>query len=172
MNIKIPKVFAIIALAFCFCSSGFAAPPLLKGENTGDFYQKVLEKAKSEDKKVMIIYMGLNWCGYCRVFDKNVLSSSSFKAYANKRFVILKLDCERDYSNIRVWIDGKIQKPENGESFSEGHAKLRKKYRIKSYPKVYIVDLDGQVLFEQTDYDKRTAKDFIAYMKKEIKGKM
>ena len=70
----------LIAVLFTLAGSAFAA-----GEWETD-YGKALEKAKAENKRVLLDFTGSDWCGPCIQFRKRVLSRPDFAAYAAKRY--------------------------------------------------------------------------------------
>lgn len=85
-------------------------------------FQQVLIKAKQHNKLVFVdFYTG--WCGPCLAFTQNVLTDKAVGKAMNKAFLNLKYDAEK------------------GEGIS-----LAKKYNVKSYPTLLILDFQGNLI--------------------------
>ncbi|MFS4454757.1 thioredoxin family protein [Maribacter sp. 2304DJ31-5] len=78
-----------------------------------------LSKAKTMEKFVFIDFYA-SWCGPCLKFTKNVLTDADVGTHLNSTFINLKYDAEKG--------EGRI---------------IAKRYGIKSYPTLLIVDGDG-----------------------------
>ncbi len=85
------KIFAIF-VAFAFLSVAFAAPP---SKDWFVDYAAAVEKAKAENKPLLVLTTGSDWCPYCIKLEKDVLKSKSFKELAKKSFVLVYLDFPR-----------------------------------------------------------------------------
>src|SRR5678815_4008777 len=53
---------------------------------------KAKEKAKTENKMVLLDFTGSDWCPPCKALHKNVFSSSEFVDYAKKNLVLVEVD--------------------------------------------------------------------------------
>nr|MBP8157622.1 thioredoxin family protein [Flavobacterium sp.] len=53
-----------------------------------------LEEAKAtaakENKNILLVFSGSDWCAPCIKLDKNVWQSTEFKTYADGKFVLLR----------------------------------------------------------------------------------
>ena len=47
-------------------------------------YKAALTQAKAQNKLVLLDFTGSDWCGYCKLLDKEVFTTSSFKDFADK----------------------------------------------------------------------------------------
>src|SRR5512140_2965556 len=56
---------------------------------------KALEKAKTENKLVMLDFTGSDWCGWCIKLNKEVFSKPEFIEYAAKNLVAVEVDFPR-----------------------------------------------------------------------------
>jgi len=57
-------------------------------------FEEAVEKSKTEKKKVFIdVYT--DWCGWCKVMDKNTFSQADIAQYLNENFYPVKLDAEQ-----------------------------------------------------------------------------
>lgn len=61
-------------------------------------YQQALDKAKVENKQLVLQFSGSDWCAPCIKLEKNILNTPAFEAYATK-FVWLKVDFPRKKDN-------------------------------------------------------------------------
>ncbi len=57
-------------------------------------FEEAVEKSKTEKKKVFIdVYT--DWCGWCKVMDKNTFSQPVIAKYLNENFYAVKLNAEQ-----------------------------------------------------------------------------
>ena len=116
-----------------------------------DTFQNSLLKAKRENKVVFVDFYTI-WCGPCLQFSRTVLMDEQVGEIMNQAFVNVKLDAE------------------TGEGID-----LSKKYLVKAYPTLLIVDTEGRLLEEVNEHYlpdeekmKATARKYIA-VKKPVK---
>jgi len=79
-----------------------------------------------ENDKIILIDFYTEWCGPCKVFDKEIQRDSIFSSKIFKDFIILKVNPEKD------------------DDFG-----LARKYFIKSYPSFIIVNPNGYLINKQ-----------------------
>ena len=58
-------------------------------------YDRSLIKAKNENKKIILVFQGSDWCGPCIKLSQEIWSSDYFINYSNKKFVMLQADFPR-----------------------------------------------------------------------------
>src|SRR3954454_23407417 len=121
-------------------------------------YGKALDKAKSENKKVLLDFTGSDWCGPCIELRKRVLSRPDFAAYAEKNLILVEIDYPK--------------RKEQSARLKTQNEKLSTQYGIdeKGFPTIVLLDSNGKVAREFTGYDGSTAADLIAWI--EVKKKM
>ena len=94
------KIFHISILSILL-SIFFAYPPKTtleeKPANEGPVewmsFQEAVERNKKEKRKIFIdIYT--DWCGWCKVMDKNTFSHPVIAKYLNEKYYAVKLDAE------------------------------------------------------------------------------
>lgn len=92
-------------------------------------------KAADENKKVIMVFQGSDWCGPCIRLDREIWSNEDFKTYAKDHFVMLKVDFPRSKKNAL----SKEQKKHNSQLAdkynSEGH-----------FPLIIVLDEKGTIL--------------------------
>jgi len=76
--------------------------------------------------KIILIDFHTDWCGPCKVFDKEIQGDSIFSSKIFKDFILLKVNPEKD------------------DNFG-----LARKYFIKSYPSFIIVNPNGYLINKQ-----------------------
>ena len=109
-------------------------------------------KAKAEHKMVLMDFTGSDWCGWCIKFDKEVLDTPAFKAYADKNLVLVKLDFPH-------------KKPQSAE-LKKANAALGRKYGVDGYPTFVVLNSDGKEIGRQVGYTSGGPKPFIAKLDK------
>ena len=50
------------------------------------------QQAREEDKQILLVFSGSDWCKPCILLKREVLHSSEFRAYAKDRLVLVNLD--------------------------------------------------------------------------------
>jgi thioredoxin-related protein len=86
------KIWVLLGLVFII-SNVFSQE--LKQENAVQWLtiEQALEKNKSNPKKILIdVYT--NWCGWCKVMDKNTFNNPNIAAFINQNFYAVKLNAE------------------------------------------------------------------------------
>ncbi len=84
----------------------------------------------AEQDKFIFVDAYTEWCGWCKVQDKNTFTNEDVGNLINENFVSVKLDFERG--------DG---------------VKLARKYRIQSYPTLLFFTSDGRYVGKKVGYD-------------------
>src|SRR5258705_13545376 len=113
---------------------------------------KAQEKARTENKLVLVDFTGSDWCPPCKALSKNVFSSPEFNEFAKKNLVLVEVDFPR--------------KKEQTEQVKKTNRKLAKKHEIDGYPTVIIFDSNGKQLDKKVGYSGASAKDYVAQLQK------
>jgi thioredoxin-related protein len=116
-------------------------------------WQTDLEEAKitahNENKDILLVFQGSDWCAPCIKLDREIWTSSEFKNYAKEHYVMLKADFPRKAKNQ---LEPAQQKKNNA---------LAEKYNKEGYfPLVILLDEKGNVL-GKTGYKKVSPKEYI-----------
>ncbi len=109
--------------------------PVLLFSQTRSFrgtFDELQAEAQNKDKPYLVEFY-TNWCGYCKKFDREVITDSSFYAPVNKYLLFQKINGEFD-------------------------AQTAKQYNIKGYPSFILFAPDGSILKKINGY--QTAEDF------------
>jgi protein disulfide-isomerase len=117
-------------------------------------YQAALAQAKTDKKLVLLDFTGSDWCGYCKLLDKEVFTSPSFQSFADKNFVLVTVDFPH---GTDLPADVKKQ-----------NAALGQKFGIDGFPTLIVVDPDGKELGRQTGYDPGSGPDAVIAKLQEV----
>lgn len=92
------------------------------------------EIASKENKPIILVFQGSDWCAPCMKLEKEVWSTTEFIDYAKENFVLLLADFPRKKQNALT----KEQQEKNDQ--------LAEKYNKNGYfPLVLVLDKDGNV---------------------------
>jgi thioredoxin-related protein len=105
----------------------------------GQSWKANFEEAKAmavqEDKNILLVFSGSDWCAPCIKLDKVVWQSEDFKKEAEKNWIIYKADFPKKRTNQLT--------PE----LTEANKKLAEKYNKNgSFPLVVLLDKSGKVI--------------------------
>ena len=102
-------------------------------------YKEALKKSRKEKKPLLIYFTGSDWCGPCKVLDKDLFHTEKFKTLADKNLILLEVDIPRrlDVISLDKMKENKI---------------LQKKYSVKSFPTLMIVNHRGKKIAEKKGY--------------------
>jgi len=124
----------------------------IQAQEWQDSFEGAVTKAKEEDKPIVLVFSGSDWCAPCIRLKKHILDSEEFMAYASENYVLFNADFPRKKQN---------QLPESKASVNKT---LIEKYNPKGYfPLVLVLDKNEHVLGE-TGFVARTTPD--NYLKK------
>ncbi len=92
--------------------------------------QAAQEKAKQENKFVLLDFTGSDWCGWCMKLKSEVFDRPEFAEYADAHLVLVEVDFPHH----------KVLAPDQ----KKANSSLAKEYHITGYPTVILLDPDGQ----------------------------
>jgi len=144
-------------ILFAAAACVFLTAPLARAESDWlNDYKKAQQEAKASNKFLLLDFTGSDWCGWCKKFDKEILSQSQFKDYARENLVLVELDFPR----------AKQQSPELRKQNQE----LAYQYQVQGFPTIVVLDGDGQKLWQYDGYFPDGPAAFIAQLEKLRKG--
>jgi thioredoxin-related protein len=114
-------------------------------------FDRALEQAAAENKYVFVNFSGLQWCGWCKALEGEVLSQRAFIDYAKERLICVLLDYRGSGRAV------------NNE-FAQQHEALLNQYKVYSFPTVLILNPGGNVI-ERTGYQSGGAEAYVNYLK-------
>jgi len=112
-----------------------------------------LEEAKKEateqNKKILLVFSGSDWCAPCIKLDKNVWQSEAFKKESQQSWILIKADFPKKKADLLS--------PE----LTANNEKLAEKYNKEgNFPLVVLLDKNGKVVGEK-GYANISAEDYI-----------
>jgi protein disulfide-isomerase len=84
------------------------------------------KKAKEENKPILMLFTGSDWCPYCIKWEKEAFSQTEFKEYAQKNLVLLLVD-----------FPNKKPLPKAQQKANDA---LLDKFKVEEYPTVVMLD--------------------------------
>lgn len=122
---------------------------------TTDF-EAAKAQAKKKGKSLLVDFTGSDWCAPCKKLHKEVFSKSSFIKEASKDFILVELDFPR--------------KTKFSAELKAKNEKLAKKYKVRGFPSVLLMDSKGKV-FKSTTYQAGGVKPYLAMIQTSLKAK-
>jgi protein disulfide-isomerase len=94
--------------------------------------ESALQKAKVENRAVLVNFTGSDWCIWCQRLSNEVFSKPEFKEYADANLILVRLDF-----------------PKNIEQSNETKAYnnlLAQKYSVQGFPTVLLFNSSGSLV--------------------------
>ena len=110
-------------------------------------YKAALIQAKAQKKMVLLDFTGSDWCGYCKLLDKEDFTQPAFKDFADKNYILVTVDFPR-------------QKP-LPDDLKQQNDTLNKQFQIGGFPTLIVLDADGKELGRQVGYDPGSGPDTV-----------
>jgi thioredoxin-related protein len=118
-------------------------------QNWNTNFEEAKAKAVKENKNILLVFSGSDWCGPCIKLEKIVWKSPEFQAEADKNWVIYRAD----FPNKR--------KNQLAPDIVESNNKLAEKYNKNGiFPLVMLLDPKGKVI-GMTGFKNVSAQDYI-----------
>ncbi len=89
---------------------------------------KAIARAKEDDRDLLLLYTGSDWCPPCKKLEEEVFGVEGFMDEATRKFVLVKFDFPKQ-----------LELP---DGIKEQNAAWADKYGVASYPTVILVDRD------------------------------
>lgn len=108
--------------------------------------EKAMELQKKNPKKIMMdVYT--NWCGPCKMLDKNTFQNADVAKYVNENYYAVKFNAE---GNESINYKGQVYanpgyKPELASRRNSAHD-LSRYFQIQAYPTIIFMDEKGDLI--------------------------
>lgn len=110
--------------------------------------------ASKENKHIMIVFSGSDWCIPCMRLEKEILSQPDFNNSEAKKIVLLRADFPTRSKNINL-----ISKEQQAIN-----AKLFQTYNPKGiFPLIVLLNSNGKIIAE-TSYKSLSSGDYASYI--------
>ena len=113
-------------------------------------FEVAKSQAKINNKPIMLIFSGSDWCGWCVKLDQEVFSTQEFKDWAADNVIC-------------VIADFPVSKKLPPELAAQNE-KLKDTYNITGFPTVLLLKDDGSVI-ARTGYQRGGAANYIRHLK-------
>ncbi len=151
MQIIVKHITSLLLLVTLF--HGFQANDISNSLDWMLDIEMAKERAKKENKPILISFAGSDWCKPCIILTKEVFNNEDFSLYANDNLILVLADFPR-YKKNRL-PDNQVKKNE----------KLAKKYNNEgAFPLVVLVDANGEIIGKPT-YQGEGAEQYITHLK-------
>ena len=104
-----------------------------------DNYAQAVETAKAEKKYLLLDFTGSDWCGFCKLLDKEVFSTPQFANWAKKNVVLVQVDFPH-----QTPLTDEVKKQNSG---------LAAKYPVNGYPTIVILKPNGKEIAKEVGYN-------------------
>lgn len=144
----------IVSAAALVATAATAAEVAEKGAELGKWTSDApaaQELSKKTGKPLFIQFTGSDWCGWCKLMDGKVFSTTEWADYAKDNLVLLYIDFPR----------GKQQSKE----LEDQNEKLSEQYGIGGFPTYIILDAQGKQIGQLGASQDATAQGFIDQVK-------
>jgi thioredoxin-related protein len=115
------------ASVLCVSLATLAITPCLKAEDAWtENISQAIEKAAEDDKDLLLLFTGSDWCPPCKKLEAEVLSNEDFQTEITKHFVLVKFDYPRN--------------SDQDEMIAEQNKEWAAKFGVDSFPTIFLVD--------------------------------
>ena len=112
-------------------------------------FEEAKKEATEQDKKILLVFSGSDWCAPCIKLDKNVWQSDIFKTESKNKLILLKADFPKKKANLL------------SAELTESNKKLAEKYNKEgNFPLVVLLDKNGKVI-SMTGYKNVSAEEYL-----------
>ncbi|MGB5497878.1 MAG: thioredoxin family protein [Maribacter sp.] len=130
---------------------------LASAQNWKSSYEEALSISEAENKPIVLVFAGSDWCGPCIKLERNIWQSEAFVSYSNEHYVLYKADFPRKKAN-QLAADIKQQNNKLAETYNpKGH-----------FPLVVLLDSSEKVL-GNTGYKNSSPSAYISLLNSFIK---
>lgn len=112
--------------------------------------ETALQKAKTENKAVLVNFTGSDWCQWCIKLSNEVFSQPDFEKYAKESLILVKLDFPRN-----------IVQSNETKMYNNMQAQ---KYGVQGFPTVLLFNSKGEMVL-QTGYQPGGAATYVNHLK-------
>ncbi|MGY8920074.1 MAG: thioredoxin family protein [Flavobacteriales bacterium] len=125
----------------------------LISQNWETNFTKAKEIASNDNKSIVLVFQGSDWCAPCIKLDREIWSTSKFKELSKNHFVMISADFPRKKINAL------------SKEKQEANKNLAEKYNSYGYfPYVVVLNPKGEVLGEH-GYEKTSPELYFKKLK-------
>lgn len=128
-------ILTLVALNLIFTAIARAgAGALLTGAEAGRWtmdFDAATNLARSRGLAIFLDFTGSDWCGWCKLMDRQIFSQDEWTEFAKDKLVLVKIDFPRDQSLVP-------------ELYRQRNLELQNQFGVTGYPTYVILDADGK----------------------------
>ncbi len=141
---QMKTIFSIVIVLFQFTT--------IFAQNWQLDLNEAQKTARENDKKLILVFSGSDWCAPCIKLEKEIWESEEFQQYAEAHYVMVRADFPRHKEN---------KLPEDQAA---KNAKLAEKYNPRGYfPLVVVMNENAKVL-GKTGYKDMSPEAYIEHL--------
>ena len=118
-------------------------------EGWGRNYAEAQKLAKQENKSMLVLFTGSDWCPPCKSLHQSVFTSSEFKSQVPENVVLVVCDNPRNKDLVT---------PEEQKQYQE----LAPKFKVSGVPSIFLTDADGKPYHTMVGYGGTPAATWVA----------
>ena len=138
-------LLSLITVMFTSCGNNQTSDELNWTTDLG----KAIEKAKEENKAVLVNFTGSDWCQWCFKLSDEVFSQDEFKKYAENNLVLVKVDFPRN-----------ITQSNQTKLYNQS---LAQKFGVQGFPTIIIINSEGRAV-AKTGYQPGGANNYVSHI--------
>jgi thioredoxin-related protein len=112
------------------------------------------QRAKDEDKPMLLDFTGSDWCGWCIRLKKEVFDTKEFKEFAKDNLVLVEVDFPQQEK-----LPSKVKKQND---------KLAEEYKVGGYPTIVLLNSKGREV-ARTGYKEGGPAKYIEHLQELLK---
>lgn len=131
----------------------FLVPITMFSQNWKSNFEEAKAEAMKQEKNILLIFSGSDWCAPCIKLDKNIWQSEEFIKYSDQNYILYKADFPKKKAN------------QLSDTLKNQNNELAEKYNQNgNYPLVVLLDKNGKVL-GMTGYKNVSPNDYLEILK-------
>ena len=111
-------------------------------------YEAALERAVSQERPVLMLFTGSDWCVWCEKLAKELFESAAFVQFAQDRLVLVRLDYPR-----RRRLPPLIERRNRA---------LKERFSVEAFPTVILVEPSSERIQMRHSYVAIDPLDYVA----------
>ena len=120
-------------------------------------YEEALSISKADNKPIVLVFAGSDWCAPCIKLERNIRQSKIFVSYSNEHYVLYKADFPRKKAN-QLTADVKEQ-----------NNKLAERYNPNGHFPLVVVLNSNEAVLGHTGYKNISPDQYISLLNSLVK---
>ncbi|MBA4388651.1 MAG: hypothetical protein C0404_11770 [Verrucomicrobia bacterium] len=149
---RVAMMILALSVSRCLYAAGVETSGAVPGKWTMDLDSA--EKLAATNKlPILLNFSGSDWCGWCKLMDKDVFSEKKWKNYAKDNVNMVLVDFPQDNKIVP-------------EKYVKRNEELKEKYGVEGFPTFVVLDSDARTVLGRLGAGKdKTPESFISELK-------